>query len=73
MVACEGLCEYLVKDKYNIFCPATPLRHDPKEYDITAGKVIRHLRIPFRLFLGEYFLSYKKEIFIHMQVKLILI
>ena len=42
MAVCEGLCEYLVKDKYNVFCPATPLRHDPKEYDITAGNVDRY-------------------------------
>ena len=38
MAACEGLCEYLVKDKYNTFCPATP-RHDPEKYDIKAGKI----------------------------------
>ena len=37
MSACEGLCEYIVKDKDNTFCPPTPLRHDPKEYDIKAG------------------------------------
>ena len=42
MAVCEGLCQYLVKDKYNVFCPATPLRHDPKEYDITAGNVDRY-------------------------------
>lgn len=35
MAACEGLCEYLVKDKYNTFCPATP-PHDPEKYDIKA-------------------------------------
>ena len=60
MAACEGLCEYLVKDKYNAFCPAAPQRHDPKKYDITAGNVDQysiyatlkgHFRITFSLFL----------------------
>ena len=60
MAACEGLCEYLVKDKYNTFCPATPQRHDPEKYDIKAGNVyqnlkyaslIGHFRITSSLFL----------------------
>ena len=60
MAACEGLCEYLVKDKYNTFCPATPQRHDPVKYDIKAGNVylnlkyanlIGHFRITSSLFL----------------------
>jgi len=61
MAACEGLCEYLVKDIYNTFCPPTPQPHDPKEYDIKAGNVyqyllyatsiIGHFRITFSLFL----------------------
>jgi len=42
MSACEGLCEYIVKDKDNTFCPPTPLRHDPKEYDIKADCSVLH-------------------------------
>lgn len=43
MAACEGLCEYFEKDKYNTFCPPTPLREDPPDFDITAGNVDRDL------------------------------
>ena len=43
MSVCEGLCEYMVKDKDNTFCPPTPLRHDPKEYDIKAGNDDQYL------------------------------
>ena len=37
MAVCEGLCEYLVKDGYNTFCPST--KQDPSSYSITAGTV----------------------------------
>lgn len=43
MAACEGLCEYFEKDKYNTFCSPTPLREDPPDFDITAGNVDRYL------------------------------
>lgn len=45
MAACEGLCEYFEKDKYNTFCPPTPLREDPPDFDITAECSVLHAKL----------------------------